>query len=81
MIRRLNIDGEVGVALIFEKINSYSENVRSLAYRLFTICDRKGWAKDAGYYNSLIQSWERIELESRNVGNSETHKSLFEERK
>ena len=40
-----------------------AEPVRQLAYRLYTICERKGWAEDAGIYNALITSWHPI-LES-----------------
>jgi putative DNA methylase len=31
--------------------------VRHLAYRLYTLCERKGWADEAGYYNSLVVAW------------------------
>jgi putative DNA methylase len=30
---------------------------RDLAYRLYTLCERKGWAEEAGYYNSLVVAW------------------------
>lgn len=46
------------------------ESIRRLAYRLFTICDRKGWAQEAGLYNSLITSWPAIVEHSRAAGRS-----------
>jgi len=35
---------------------------RDLAYRLYTVCERKGWAEEAGYYNSLVVAWPSISL-------------------
>jgi adenine-specific DNA methylase len=37
---------------------SLSEPIRNLAYRLYTLCERKGWAEDARAYNELITSWD-----------------------
>jgi putative DNA methylase len=46
------------------------ENAKTLAYRLFSIADRKGWAQEAYAYNSLVTAWPDIqnkaaELQSR----------------
>ena len=30
---------------------------RQLAYRLYSICERKGWAEQARDYNALVISW------------------------
>jgi putative DNA methylase len=30
---------------------------RQLAYRLYSICERKGWAEHARDYNALVVSW------------------------
>ena len=30
---------------------------RELAYRLYSICERKGWAEPARDYNMLVTSW------------------------
>jgi putative DNA methylase len=34
-----------------------TESIRQLSYRLFTLCERKGWAEEARAYNELIASW------------------------
>ncbi len=45
----------VGVAKIVADIfGSEPEHAKSLAYRLFTIAERKGWAAEAYAYNSLL---------------------------
>ena len=33
----------------------------ALVYRLFAICERKGWAQEAIAYNRLITSWTHIQ--------------------
>jgi len=37
-----------------------TEPARRLAYRLYTLCERKGWATEARAYNNLIGSWHVI---------------------
>ncbi len=39
---------------------SQGEAVRDLAYRLYTVCERKGWTQEALAYNSLVTSWSEI---------------------
>ena len=34
---------------------------RQLLYRLFTVCERKGWAEEARAYNGLVMAWPEIE--------------------
>ena len=40
--------------IIAPMYGSNGENAKSLAYRLFTIADRKGWAQEAYAYNALV---------------------------
>ena len=37
-----------------------SEDIRQLTYFLYTMCERKGNAEDARYYNELMTSWHAI---------------------
>jgi putative DNA methylase len=37
-----------------------SEKARELAYRLYTLCERKKRAAEALSYNGLVQSWPEI---------------------
>ena len=54
-------DGIVGAAKIVEKIPaSEPEQAKSLAYRLFTIAERRGWANEAFAYNVLVTEWPDI---------------------
>jgi len=57
LIRRLDQKGEAETANLKAKIGGLAEIARDLAYRLYTLCERKGWAEEAGYYNSLVVAW------------------------
>lgn len=38
-----------------------ADRAKALAYRLFTISEKKGWQKEALAYNSLVISWQEIQ--------------------
>jgi putative DNA methylase len=61
LIRSLKQDGETSAGRMLTDVKSQGESVRQLAYRLYTLCERKGWAEDARAYNELITSWSGIE--------------------
>jgi putative DNA methylase len=61
LIRVFNTDGEAGAAAVFAAVQSKSEAARQLAYRLYTLCERKNWAEDARAYNEVVTSWSGIE--------------------
>ena len=52
---------EGGIKACAEIVNrlfgSLGEQAKSLAYRLYTIAEKKGWAQEAYAYNSLVVSW------------------------
>ena len=61
-IKALDQGGETAAARLANQLNSEQvENARALAYRLFAICERKGWAQEAIAYNTLITSWTHIQ--------------------
>jgi len=58
LIERLNTHGEEGAALLLAKMSpDLAADARQLAYRLYAICERKGWADHARDYNALVISW------------------------
>ncbi|GKG92113.1 hypothetical protein CE91St38_01210 [Desulfovibrionaceae bacterium] len=61
LIRALNQHGESEAGRLLAHMLHKTEAIRSLAYRLYTLCERKGWAEDARAYNELITSWPAIE--------------------
>jgi putative DNA methylase len=64
LIRRLDQKGEKDTANLKAKIGGMAEIARDLAYRLYTLCERKGWAEEAGYYNSLVVAWPSMASEA-----------------
>jgi putative DNA methylase len=64
LIRSLDQKGEEETANLKAKIGGMAEIARDLAYRLYTLCERKGWAEEAGYYNSLVVAWPSMTSEA-----------------
>lgn len=67
LIRRLE-SAEGGIdaaAALFAELGDLAEPAHRLAFRLYDICNNKGWAAEAQPYNNLIQEWPVIEERSR----------------
>ena len=64
LIRSLDQKGEKETANLKARIGGMAEIARDLAYRLYTLCERKGWAEEAGYYNSLVVAWPSMASEA-----------------
>lgn len=60
LIGALETGGEPAAAELVARLGSKAEGARELAYRLYTICERKKWAQEALSYNGLVQSWPEI---------------------
>lgn len=60
LIRVLESAGEDQAAELAAKLGGKAETARELAYRLYTICERKKRAQEALSYNALVQSWPEI---------------------
>jgi len=52
--------GEKSASELIAKLGTKAEVARELAYRLYTICERKKRAQEALAYNALVQSWPEI---------------------
>ena len=50
----------MAAAALAAKLGSRADVARELAYRLYTICERKKRPDDAFSYNALVQSWGEI---------------------
>ena len=60
LIRALGNGGESAAAALVAKLGTKAETARELAYRLYTLCERKKRAAEALAYNGLVQSWPEI---------------------
>jgi putative DNA methylase len=80
LIRALEAGGENAAAELVTKLGSKAEIARELAYRLYTVCERKKRAQEAFSYNGLVQSWPEIMRLSRDGGKAQPSQSqLFSE--
>jgi putative DNA methylase len=61
LIRVFKTDGETAAGVVLSAILNKAEATRQLAYRLYTLCERAGWAEDARAYNEIVTSWSAIE--------------------
>lgn len=68
LIRALNQGGESEAGRLLARMPSRAEPMRALAYRLYTLCERKGWAEDARAYNELVTAWSAIEQAASEAG-------------
>lgn len=60
--RTFQTGGEGPAGALLARIPTRAMQIRQLAYRLYTLCERKGWAEDARIYNELITTWHPIEV-------------------
>ena len=78
LIERLNTHGESGAALLLAKMpGELAANGRQLAYRLYAICERKGWADHARDYNALVISWSGAQEQAAQVKQSYQQQKLL----
>jgi len=80
LIRALKQGGEEAAGKLLAKMPQRTEAIRQLAYRLYTLCERKNWAEEARAYNELIGSWHAIVRASYEAGRVGETRSLFEEK-
>jgi putative DNA methylase len=60
LIRALESGGESAAARLVARLGTRAETARELAYRLYTVCERRKRAAEALQYNALVQSWPEI---------------------
>jgi putative DNA methylase len=79
LIRVLASGGEGAAAELVAKLRAKAEIARELAYRLYTLCERKKRPAEALAYNGLVQSWPEIVRLAREGGKPSTEQgALFE---
>jgi len=52
---------EACAQIVYDRFGSNAESAKDLAYRLYTIAERKGWAEEAYAYNALVVAWPDIQ--------------------
>jgi len=78
LVRVLEAGGENAAAELVAKLGgSKAEIARELAYRLYTVCERKKRAQEALSYNGLVQSWPEITRLARDGAKAQPQAQLF----
>ncbi len=67
LIRAYQTEGDAGASKVLAAVASKAETSRQLAYRLYTLCERKGWADDARAYNEVVTGWSSIETAAAKI--------------
>ncbi len=52
---------EACAKIVYDIFGSGAESAKDLAYRLYTIAERKGWAEEGYAYNALVVAWPDIQ--------------------
>jgi putative DNA methylase len=68
LVRALNEGGESAAGALLACMPERGADIRRLAFWLYTLCERKGWAEDARGYNELVTAWYAIESASHYAG-------------
>jgi putative DNA methylase len=76
VINTLQTQGEAATGALLAKMPERAEPMRALAYRLYTLCERKKWAEEARAYNEISLAWNNIVAASHDVGHTGTQTGL-----
>ena len=78
LIQELDTRGETGAAQLLAKLSpDLAAEARQLAYRLYSICERKGWAEPARDYNALVISWNASQEQAAQFRSQHYSQSSF----
>lgn len=76
LVRALGQGGESAAGALLARMPERGTDIRRLAFWLYTLCERKGWAEDARGYNELVSAWHDIGLASLQTGELGTQSTL-----
>lgn len=67
-IAKAGVDG--AARIVSEIESSEPERAKALAYRLYTIAERKKWASEAFAYNALVTAWPEVQVRAATMRSS-----------
>jgi putative DNA methylase len=68
LVRRYFDEGsELSAADLLSRLGGMGETARDLAYRLYLLCERKGWTDEARAYNGLVVAWPEIGRQAQTI--------------
>jgi len=57
LVHALLTDGEASAGDLLARLGGLGDTARDLAYRMYHVAERKGWADEARAYNALVVAW------------------------
>jgi len=57
LVKALSEGGETAASDLLVQLGGIGDAAQLLSYRLYAICERKGWSKEGGPYNELASVW------------------------
>ena len=78
LVRELGGSGIEGCAKRLSEVISSGEGIKHLAYRLYQIADKKGWAQEGTGYNNLVISWPDIMTRREELRNQQVEVMSFD---
>jgi len=79
LIKRLTAEngGIDAAAALHSRLGARAEPARTLARRLYDICEQKQWAAEGRFYNQLHQEWDAIERRAAALVEARGRHDLF----
>lgn len=77
LIRAFRADGEGGAGRVLAPVKEKTDSVRQLAYRLYTLCERRSRAEEARDYNDIVTAWASVETASYEQPEQKGQQRLF----
>jgi putative DNA methylase len=60
LVKILEGEGEKAAADLLKALKDKADTSRELAYRLYSLCERKKWTEEARSYNGLVVAWPEL---------------------
>jgi putative DNA methylase len=60
LVKVLEGEGEKAASELLKALKDKADTSRELAYRLYSLCERKKWTEEARSYNGLVVAWPEL---------------------
>lgn len=78
LIRAMETGGvEACAQIVAPMLGSNAERAKDLAYRLYTLAERKGWTQEGYAYNALVVAWREIQSRAAELQQATPEQTSF----
>lgn len=68
---------EACAQIVAPMLGSNAERAKDLAYRLYTLAERKGWTQEGYAYNALVVAWREIQSRAAELQQATPEQTSF----